>query len=216
MLQKTLGHVIAGFGAHGTKARRKSDSQWITSDFNPDGKTFKERYGFTLEETNGSPVGERGPSDDLQDVIRNPDNPFMIENNLTYQVRTYWDVCDCRYVITSGGETAYDKLVKPVLDKYAPDVVVVTKPPVEPLTPPVITPVTPPASQPDVSVALEALQLKYTTLLKDHQSLIRKLELIPRSYDELPTRGGGKWVNVVRSIYDDLSRLTTDAKNKPR
>jgi len=128
MLQQDLGHSIMAFGGRGTKGRRKADGTWITAAFNPDGQTFKDRYGFTLEETNGSPVGERGPAEELQAVIRNAGNPFMIENNGDYWVRTYWDVLDCRYVM-AGNETAYDMIVLPILDRYQPPVIA---PPADP------------------------------------------------------------------------------------
>lgn len=185
MLQQDLGHSIMAFGGHGSKGRRKADGTWVTATFNPDGQTFKDRYGFTLEETNGSPVGERGPADDLQAVIRHPDNPFMIENNADYWVRTYWDVLDCRYVMI-GSETAYDKIVLPILDRYQPG------------TPPVVVPPIPPADDPcaDVKRQLaDALTLIHT----DGQVFAAIAAATAKAKKAFGTAGGGQYANAGRA-----------------
>lgn len=183
MLQQDLGRSIMAFGGHGTKGRRKADGTWVTATFNPDGQTFKDRYGFTLEETNGSPVGERGPADELQAVIRHPDNPFMIENNADYWVRTYWDVLDCRYVMI-GNETAYDKIVLPILDRYQPE-------------PPVVGPPVPPADDPCAEVKKQ-LAAALTILASDGQVFAVIAQATAKAKKALPVNGGGQYAAALR------------------
>jgi hypothetical protein len=185
MLQQDLGHSIMAFGGHGTKGRRKADGTWITATFNPDGQTFKDRYGFTLEETNGSPVGERGPAEELQAVIRNADNPFMIENNADYWVRTYWDVLDCRYVMV-GSETAYDKIVLPILDRYQPG------------TPPVVVPPAVPPGDPCAEVKKQ-LAAALATLATDGKVFAAIAAATDKAKKTLPAgAGGGQYAQALR------------------
>jgi hypothetical protein len=179
------------------------------------------RYGFR-QFYNGYVRGPEGTSlSQLQAATDRGLLPGIHQNSAgVYPRLSLQDYYDSLYLQAPNGSSFYDMYV-PAEDVVTPtETGPVTKPVeppvVQPSAPPVVPPTTPPVGQPDVSVALEAMTLKYTTLLKDHQALIRNVERIPRSYDELPTRGGGKWVNVIRSIYDDLNRLTTDAKNKPR
>jgi len=124
---KTFGHFLYESGARGTKGRYNPDSKitpscpvvdgWERGTFNPDGVTFKDRYGFSLEETNGSPVGESiGATGAFADIVHDLSNPFMILDNQHYVVSTYWDVLDARYVMV-GEQTAYAILILPIIQR---------------------------------------------------------------------------------------------------
>lgn len=96
-----------------TMALRQAGSPDVVFGVFTPGRPGLGRYGFTNEGTAGTTSEHRASLEALQDVIRQANNPFQIENNGSY-VATQQDLQDTQFLVFQGGGSpvsVYDGMV---------------------------------------------------------------------------------------------------------